>query len=178
MNFLLVFPEEVKNIGYALLDGDRARRTFDRHDLAPATKIPVVVRGRGRGEGEIISISKERIEVAIGELLPLIPLNPITAIVAVPRPQTVKKVIHSCTTLGVSALHFVASGAVQKSYLESTSLFPDAIEEEVVNAMEQSGEGVGPTITIHDSFWNFKNSFLDYSGHSRYYRTSVTKRSD
>ncbi|MGE3982761.1 MAG: 16S rRNA (uracil(1498)-N(3))-methyltransferase, partial [Dehalococcoidia bacterium] len=47
------------------------------------------------------------------------PLDPITLIVGLPRPQTAKKVLHEATAMGVQRIHFVRSDLGERSYAHS-----------------------------------------------------------
>ncbi len=48
------------------------------------------------------------------------PLAPITLLVGLPRPQTARDILRDATTLGVAAIHFVATEKSEASYAQST----------------------------------------------------------
>ena len=48
------------------------------------------------------------------------PLPPITLIIGMPRPQTARKILNEATSLGVSEMHFAATGRGEPSYAQST----------------------------------------------------------
>jgi RsmE family RNA methyltransferase len=108
-----------------------------------------------RGEGRILSASLERVTLALDvESARLDPI-PVTLIVGVSRPQTVKKVIQAAVMFGVSSLHFVRSEQGEKSYLQSRGLDEDQIQEEVIKALEQVWDSRAPEIVVHRTFSYF-----------------------
>ena len=73
-----------------------------------------------RGKGTLTAISADALTLtfAWGETLP--PLPPITLLIGLPRPQTARDLLRDATTLGVAALHFVATERSDPSYAGST----------------------------------------------------------
>ena len=76
---------------------------------------------------------------------------PLTLLVAVPRPQTIKKVLQLAACCGLRAVNFVRTVNVDKSYLQSKSLEAKNIEAELIKGLEQSGDGVFPQISVSRS---------------------------
>jgi 16S rRNA (uracil1498-N3)-methyltransferase len=48
------------------------------------------------------------------------PLDPITLIIGLPRPQTARDILRDATTLGVAAIHFVLTEKSEPTYAQST----------------------------------------------------------
>ncbi|RIL10033.1 MAG: hypothetical protein DCC75_05265 [Proteobacteria bacterium] len=86
----------------------------------------------------------------------------LSLIVAVPRPQTVKKIIQLAAATGIGRLDFVRTEKVVPSYLQSKSLIPEAIETEVLKGLQQACDTISPKIAVHENFKSYlgKLNFL------------------
>lgn len=160
MNSLVLLPHEVNDDSHAVLEGVRAAYAFETHGVREGQSIKVAVLGGLRGEGRILSSSRERVTLALGLHLASLPPIPVTLIVGVSRPQTVKKVIQAAVMFGVSSLHFVRSGQGEKSYLQSRSLDDDQVQEETLKALEQVWDSRAPEIVVHRTFSYFMEKKL------------------
>lgn len=155
MNSLLLFPNEVHKRNSAKLLGKRALEIAARDNLSLGNLIKVSVLNDRRGVGEVTKINDQEIELKLRlDLDPLPRMNSIL-IVAVPRPQTVKKVIHLATTFGVNELHFIRTENVEKSYLKASTLERESIEHEIYLALEQCYDSIPPLVEIHPRFKPF-----------------------
>lgn len=149
MNSIVVLPDEVRDGSVAVLVGPRARYALDTHRVREGQSLKVAVMHGRRGEGRVLSASSEEVSIALTLSEAGLSTLPISLLVGVSRPQTVKKVIQSAVMFGVSSLHFVRSEKGEKSYLQSRSLDEDQIEEEVIKAMEQVWDSRRPEIQTH-----------------------------
>ena len=73
-----------------------------------------------RGQGVLTEIGADALALAFtwGSEPP--PLDAITLIVGMPRPQTARKILEEATALGLAAMHFVRSDKGERSYAHST----------------------------------------------------------
>ena len=155
MNALIFFPDEVSADGVAVIRGERAARVNREHALTPGITITAAVRGGHIGSATLEAVSPTEIRCRVRFDREPPPRVDVELIVAVPRPQTVKKIIHVAVTLGLQRLHFIRTLHTVKSYLQSSVLTPEAIEEEVVRGLAQAVDSRAPTIEIHRSFESF-----------------------
>ena len=149
MNSLIILPDEVRDEVVATLVGARARYAVDTHGVQEGQSLKVGVMDGARGEGRVLSVSPEKVTIELNLTASALEPLPVSLIVGVSRPQTVKKVIQSAVMFGVSSLHFVKSEKGEKSYLQSRSLDQDQIEEESLKAMEQVWDSRRPEIVVH-----------------------------
>lgn len=150
VNTLLLYPEEVSPSGLVQLFGARARHASDAfHDVSVGISIPASVRGGPRGRATYLRIEPDSVELTFEVTKGPMPRNPITLVVAVSRPQTIKKVIQAAVFLGVERLVFARTDLTEKSYLSSRELRDERITLEVERALEQCGDSIGPVISIH-----------------------------
>lgn len=150
MNSLLFYPEEVvDSSGKAILTGARAEYVSTWHDLAAGIEVEALLYGRAIGRAKILTVKSERIEAqVVFDRKPPVRSNA-TLIVAVPRPQTVKKVLETSASLGINALFFIRTEKVQKSYLQSKSLTEHEIQHHITRGLEQACDPIAPKVAIH-----------------------------
>ncbi len=86
----------------------------------PGDRFDAGLIGGPRGKGTLVSVEDNCLNLNFqwGEFPPS--LAPISLLVGLPRPQTVRKILLEATTLGVSAIHFFASAKSEPSYAQST----------------------------------------------------------
>ncbi|HWA88340.1 MAG TPA: RsmE family RNA methyltransferase [Opitutus sp.] len=73
-----------------------------------------------RGKGTIAAIGERALTLRFDWAGEPPPLDPITLIVGLPRPQTARDILRDATTLGVSAMHFVATDKADPNYAQAT----------------------------------------------------------
>lgn len=149
VNSLLLFPAEELSGGRFELRGHRAQYAFERHELAPGLELSVIVYGSRRGKGLIVSSGPELVEIDARLDAPPPPRSETRLIAAVPRPQTVKKILQLACLAGIRSVSFLASENGVKSYLQSKSLEADAILSEIVMGLEQANDPIPPEVAIH-----------------------------
>jgi RsmE family RNA methyltransferase len=80
---------------------------------------------------------------------------PLVLVLALPRPKAMRRVLQTVATLGIKRLCLVAAWRVEKSYWESPLLTPARVAAELVLGLEQGGDTVVPTVTLHRRFKPF-----------------------
>ncbi len=163
-NSLLVYPEEITSSGSVILEGARALHAQDDfHDIAPGVSIPASIFGGVRGCATYQEIGRERVVLFFEPTAAAIPRNPVSLIVAVSRPQTIKKVIQAGVFLGVEQLLFARTDLTDKSYLGSRELRSERIAGEVERALEQCSDSCAPQVSVHRAL----SDALKQSSHSQ-----------
>ena len=107
MNLILFDPDET--LRSLPLDDPRARHVLQvlQRQAGDSFDVGLVDGPRGKATVERIDGDALRLSFEWGEETP--PLEPVTLIVGLPRPQTARKVLEEATALGVQAMHFVTS---------------------------------------------------------------------
>ncbi|EIP96529.1 RNA methyltransferase, RsmE family [Opitutaceae bacterium TAV1] len=77
------------------------------------------------------------------------PLPPVTLVVGLARPQTARKILFEATTLGVGAIHFVATEKTDPNYAASTLWRSGEWRRHLVDAAQQAFDTRLPAVT-----WN------------------------
>lgn len=85
---------------------------------------------------------------------------PITLLLALPRPKTLRKVLHCAGTLGVKRIHFFGSFKVEKSYWSSPFLEKEYLAELETLALEQCVDTLCWQIEFHRFFKPFVEDII------------------
>lgn len=152
MNSLLIRENEGWESGDIVLVGKRARDVFHSNQFVLGQRVIVAQLGGDKGVAEVCRYGADRIELTLRHTEPSLALRPIDLVVGLARPQTTKKIIQIAVMSGVRSLHLVHTTLGEKSYLDSHILKPEFLQDEVVKALEQIGEGLYPNIYVHRSF--------------------------
>ena len=72
------------------------------------------------GKGTLAAISADALTLTFTWGPPPAPADPITLLLGLPRPQTARDILRDATTLGVGALHFVATERSDPNYAAAT----------------------------------------------------------
>ena len=146
MNLILFEPAEIT-------------APLPRHDPRAAHIVDVLRRRVGdtfdaglvngpRGKATLAAVSAEQLTLTFSwETQPPPLLAPITLIVGLPRPQTVRKILHASTELGVAALHFVATEKGEPSYAQSTLWSSGEWRRHLLDAAQQAFDTRLPKVT-------------------------------
>jgi len=80
---------------------------------------------------------------------------PLTLILALPRPPMFKRILFSAAMLGVKKIIILNFNRVEKSLWNSSSLKPQAIEEQLVLGLEQAKDTMMPEVILKKRFKPF-----------------------
>ena len=151
MNCILVYPEELVSERRAVLRGARAQYVKEWHEVQEGLQLKAGVWGRQLGSATVLEISAEQVvlEIELNHEAP--PREDIDLVVAVPRPQTVKKILQLAAMSGIKKLHLVKTARVVKSYLQSKTLREENIRLELLKGLEQGCDVVAPQVELYSS---------------------------
>ncbi len=112
------------------------------------------------GKGVITSADADSLtlELTLTEAPP--EAAPVTLVAALPRPKTLRKMLHYAGTLGVKEFHFIGSFKVEKSYWDSPFLAEDFLMDEMRLALEQCVDTTPWQIHFHRFFKPFAEDTL------------------
>jgi 16S rRNA (uracil1498-N3)-methyltransferase len=105
------------------------------------------------GTAKIIAISEAEILLEICELRTKQKTKPkVDIICALPRPQTLKKVLNTCATMGIDNLYLIRSEKVEKSYFHSPLLKEENYTKYLIEGLSQGKRTDQPKVSIHNRF--------------------------
>ena len=142
-----------------LFESAETNSPLPRHDSRAAHIVDVLRRkvgdtvdtgliGGPRGKATVTSISDETVGLTFAweKSSPQAPAL-ITLVVGLPRPQTVRKLLHSATELGVAAVHFVATEKSEPSYAQSKLWSSGEWRRHLLDAAQQAFDTHLPDIS-------------------------------
>ncbi len=92
-----------------------------------------------RGRGTLVAIGPDALGLAFAwSGAPPAPLDPVTLIIGLPRPQTARDILRDATALGVAAMHFVTTEKGEPSYARSTLWKSDEWRQHVIAGAAQA----------------------------------------
>ncbi len=111
------------------------------------------------GTAKIIDINETEVLLEISGLKTKLETKPkVDIICALPRPQTLKKVLNTCATMGVDNLYLIRSEKVEKSYFHSPLLKEENYTKYLIEGLSQGKRTDLPNVTVYTKFKGFFNS--------------------
>ena len=157
MNLILLEPSLVLSAGrYGLTERQQAHI----HQVIKAKSgevLRVGLLGGNIGEG-VYEAASENFPAHIHSLqLTQAPPRalPLVLVMALPRPNMLKRTLHNITAMGVKDLFLIHSAKVEKSYWQSPVLQPDSIQQILLEGLEQAKDTIMPNITMVPRFRPF-----------------------
>ncbi len=156
MSILLVAPDEVMG-DRVRLRGARARRATELASRDGTLRVGL--RDGPIGNGTLQSEGAD-VEVACQWLREPPARQPITVIVALPRPKVLRRVLSTCAMFGVQRVAVIEAWRVDKSYWMSPALEPKAIEAALIVGAEQAHDTRLPQVSQFKRFREFADTNL------------------
>ncbi len=145
VNLALFSPDEIFR---PLPRSDRrATHVLDVLHATVGTQFDAGLVNGPRGKATVQSIDAETISLTFDWTTPLPAVDPITLLIGLSRPQTARDILRDATTLGVSAIHFVATEKTEPSYAQSTLWRDKEWQRHVLAGAEQAFSTQIPTVT-------------------------------
>ena len=145
MNLILLEPVEIEHP--LPLDDRRARHVIEVLQRQPGESFDAgLIDGpRGKATVEAIDTSGLHLTFVWGDEPP--PLEPVTLVIGLPRPQTARKILEEATALGVQAMHFVTSKRGDPGYARSHLWASGEWRRHVIAGAEQAFSTRLPVVT-------------------------------
>lgn len=108
------------------------------------------------GTAQIVEFNETRAVLRILELKsPELQKINIDIICALPRPQTLKKVLSTTAAMGVKNIYLIRSEKVEKSYFYSPLLNEENYTKFLIEGLSQGKRTILPKVSIHNRFKRF-----------------------
>lgn len=161
MNLILLTPSDFLECVCRVRLHDR-RYVHIRDILRAKTggELHVGLLGGRVGTGKIISITDHDVEMDVHfHRDPPAPLA-VTLILALPRPNMLKRILMSAASLGVKRIYLLNSRRVEKSFWRSPVLVPERIHEYLILGLEQAKDTILPEVYLRQQFKPFMEDEL------------------
>jgi 16S rRNA (uracil1498-N3)-methyltransferase len=154
MNILIIKPEELAADGVARLKGRRAQYVYEFHGLKEGLDVKAAILNSCAGRARVLFLSLQEVCLQFTRLdqQPQKGFENLEILMAVPRPQILKKVLSVVCELGARRLILVSAERSQKSYLTSKVLEPEDLEYFLIKGLEQSADYFMPEVLVYKNF--------------------------
>lgn len=149
MNLLLVEPTELASDATCTLRDRRALHLRGVLGISVGSQVRAGVIGGGVGSAELLADDGVAITLRLTLTDPAPAPLPIELVLAIPRPKVLTRVIEAAAAFGVARIELTNAWRVDKSYLNSPRLGPDALALAARLGAEQGATTHLPAITIH-----------------------------
>jgi RsmE family RNA methyltransferase len=145
-------------VNLILFEPDEVLRPLPRSDRRAVHVLEVLRRSQGdrfdtglidgpRGTATLERIGNDELELSFDWADEPPPLDPITLVIGMPRPQTARKVLEEATALGVEAMHFVATQRSDPGYARSRLWSSGEWRRHLIAGAEQAFSTRLPAVT-------------------------------
>lgn len=156
MNLILLSPDDfVEPKTRVRLCDRRYVHIRDIHRAKVGDELTIGLIGGRIGTGKITALTGRDLgmTVALHEDPP--PPLPVTLILALPRPNILKRTLQSASAMGVKKMFLIHSSRVEKSFWLSQVLKPENIQEQLVLGLEQGKDTLLPEVQLRKGFKPF-----------------------
>jgi len=156
LNLIIVENGDSVGGGRYRLSGERAEHVFKvlKAEVGDELKVGMLNGGKGVGVVEAISKGEVVLKCEFEEKAESMQVG-IDLVCALPRQQTVKKVLHSAAAMGVGRIFFVRANRVEKSYFEASILESDVYKRFLIEGLAQGEKTAMPVVSVHRYFKKF-----------------------
>lgn len=156
MNLIILTPRDALSPMRYRLAGNRAEHIRSVLRLKPGDTLEAGVLDGPQGTARIEEITGSEVTLACEDLRCVPPPLPaIDLICALPRPQTLKKVLLTSAMMGVRRLHLIRANRVEKSYFHTPLLEPEKYEPHLIEGLSQGKLTRIPRVHVHQRFRTF-----------------------
>lgn len=161
MNLVIIKDSEIDSKAQVRLSDRRAEHIRSILKLEQGAELKIGVVNSYKSKAQILAIDSSEVVLELSqERTEENLLSPVELIVALPRPQTLKKVLQVSATLGVRRLVLTRSARVEKSYFYSSLLEAENLEKELFLGLEQAASVHLPEVVFCYRFMDLVNGEL------------------
>ncbi len=155
MNLILLFPPDFISSDRVRVTGRRFEHVRDIHRAHAGEALSVGVLNGRMGKGMITAMGDDAVEMDVRLEAEAPPALPLTLIMALPRPNVLKRMLVCAASLGIKHIVLLNFFRVEKSLWNSSALRPEIIREHLVLGLEQGKDTVLPQVEMRERFKPF-----------------------
>jgi len=161
MNRILMDENEVGADGHVSLAGRRSAHIAKVLKPEVGAVLRVGVLNGPRGSGKVLSVTRDRVELActFEEQLPKAPC--VDLLLALPRPKVTRRLWAPLASLGVGQIILTNAEKVERNYFDTHWLEEEEYRPLLIEGLEQSGDTRLPAVTICRRLKPFVEDELD-----------------
>lgn len=156
MNLLILRDSDRLSGNLFRIGDDRARHIREVLRLEPGDSLEAGLLNGPVGKGSIEELNERSVTIRCEFESEPRPFSPaIDLICALPRQQTLKKVLWTAGTMGIRTLHLIRAYRVEKSYFNTHLLRPENYEPFLIEGLSQGKRTLLPRVVVHPLFKPF-----------------------
>ena len=148
MNVLLLEPDELRD-GHAVVRGRRHAHVRDVHRATVGASLKVGVVGDRLGSATIVALDDDHLGLTVVLDQDPPPPLPVTLVVAMARPHSLRKVVQQATAMGLKRFVLFNCARVEHSFFTAGASRPHELAEELRLGLEQARDTILPTVEVH-----------------------------
>lgn len=161
MNLILLFPDDFVSSDRVRLADYRAKHIREIHRAYPGQTLKIGLANGRVGEGIVQGLDGQTVELEVQLTSEAPSPSNVSLVIALPRPQTLKKVLEVTAACGVGRVFLVDAERVEKGFFSSKLLKDNHWLRHVRLGLEQGGRTQIPEVTFHRSLRRFLSEELN-----------------
>jgi len=151
MNLLLLEPADFVAPDRVVLHVHDRRRAHVQqvHRAAVGDSLKVGQVGGQLGTGTIVALDDARLELQVALHDDPPPALPVTLVLALPRPHSLRKVLQQATAMGVKRFVLFSCARVEASFFTASAAQPPALAEDLRLGLEQARDTTLPEVEVY-----------------------------
>lgn len=155
MNLMLITADDLIAENTAQISDYRAQHILHIHRSQVGARIRLGMVNGNIGVGEVTQIEADRVTLKFLCDTPPPAATALVVVLALPRPQMLKRSLQTLATMGIKHIYLIASARVEKSYWSSPSLQNEEIQRHLTLGLEQAMDTVMPEVHLRQRFKPF-----------------------
>ena len=156
MNLILVSENDFDSENIVTLTDNRAGHIREILRAQVNDTLTIGLLTQKIGTAKIHELNPNKVSLSIMEWRePILPGYHIDLICALPRPQTVKKILFIAGMMGIRHVYFIRANRVEKSYYDSPLLCDEQMRPHLYEGMMQGKNVMLPDVSLHTKFRPF-----------------------
>jgi len=161
MNLLLLMPEDRRTgESRVSIGGRRAAHMIDVVGVSVGSTIEVGEVGGRLGTATVTAIEAGRLSLEVTLDRPPPPRLDVRLVLALPRPPSLRRILHICAVMGVRSISLIHTRRVEKSFWSSPVLDDERVRRELLLGLEQGRDTVMPEVHQYRRFKPFVEDHL------------------
>lgn len=161
MNLLILSEKDQISNNQFIISDHRSEHILDILKLSTGSQINLGLINKFTGTGIIEKIDKNKITIIIHESnIKTKAKQNIDIICALPRPQTIKKILFICGMTAIRNIYFIRANRVEKSFFQSPLLDEKEYSKHLIEGMSQGKQIFLPQVSFHSKFKPFFEDYL------------------
>lgn len=161
MNLLILTEEDRLSDQIFAVGGKRRRHIINILRAAEGDTLEVGLLDGPIGSGIIERFEKGKVVLNCRWQNSIPAASPVVELIcALPRPQTLKKVLQTAATMAISDVHIVNANRVEQCFFNSSAMSPESFRENLLEGLSQGKNTRIPKVGVHSRFRCFFEEFL------------------